>query len=185
MVSRVESIRVMHPLFQVGQGGSIPTSTLQLQFQTATREVFKPLNRLWHSQLPKCQDGHRAYYSAEHDGIYYAVAMWTNPSAPALPQLEWLELKRFAIADDAPKNTASRMLGWMARDIFKRFPGVKTLVSYRDCDSHDGTIYKAAGWVGEEIQIRSPKTTWHNRPRARRLNEVVPRRVQRWTKRIR
>lgn len=184
-MTRVESIRVMHPLFQEGQGGSIPTSTLQLRFYKTTRKVFKPLNRLWHSRLPECQDGHRVYYAAGWKGVYYAVAMWTNPSAPKLPQLEWIELKRFAIAPDAPKNTGSRMLGWMAREIRRKFPEVKTLVSYQDCDAHDGTIYKAAGWIGEDIQVRSPKTTWHNRPRSRSLNDVIPRRVRRWTKRIR
>jgi hypothetical protein len=184
LVSGVESIRVMHPLFQVGQGGSIPTSTLQLRFAVTRREVFKKLNRLWHSRLPECQDGHRVYYSASYEGIYYAVAMWTNPSAPKLPQLEWIELKRLAIADDAPHNTASRFLGWMARDISKRFPIVTTLVSYRDCDVHSGTIYKAAGWTGGPEQVRSPNTTWKNRPRARSLNKVVPRRVQRWTKQV-
>lgn len=184
-LSCVESIRVMHPLFQAEQGGSIPTSALQLQFGKSRRDVFKALNRQWHSRLPECQDGHRIYYHAEYDGIYYAVAMWTNPSAPRLPQREWIELKRFAIAPNAPKNLASRMLGWMSRDIAKRFPEVTTLVSYQDCDVHDGTIYKAAGWTGGEEQTRSPSTTWHNRPRSRSLNAVIPRRVRRWTKTIR
>lgn len=185
MTHRAESIRVMHPLFQAGQGGSIPTSALQLCFHTTTRRVFRSLNRLWHSRLPNSPDGHRICYAAHFDGIYYAVAMWTNPSAPSLPQRTWIELKRFAIATDSPTNTGSRMLGWVARDIFKRFPEVTTLVSYQDCDAHDGTIYKAAGWTPGEIQVRSPKTTWHNRPRARLLNKVVPRRVRRWTKTIR
>jgi hypothetical protein len=89
-----------------------------------------------------------------------------------------------AIAPDAPKNTASRMLGWMARNIAKRFPEVTTLVSYRDCDAHLGTIYAASGWVPEGEQKRSPKTTWHNRGREHQIQDL-PTTVQRWTKPIR
>jgi hypothetical protein len=87
------------------------------------------------------------FYAAEYDGRYFAVAMWSNPVARLLPQLTWLELRRFAIAEDAPKNTASRMLGWMARDIPKRLAGIERLISYQDTEAHTGTIYKAAGWT--------------------------------------
>ena len=180
-----ESIVAMQSLFQGDEGGSTPTSALQLRFVEIGRQRFKRLNREWHSRLPESPDGHRVCYAALFDGRVWAVAMWTNPSAPALPQREWIELKRFAIAPGRPDNTASRMLGWMARDIYRRFPEVTTLVSYRDCEAHDGTIYKAAGWIADEEQRRSPSTTWKNRPRERLLNEVVPRVVQRWTKRIR
>jgi hypothetical protein len=91
-----ESIRVMHPLFQGEQGGSIPTSALQLHF---------------------CDIDLR------------------------------LELRRFAIAPDAPRNTGSRMLSWMTREIKKRRPEIGGVLSYQDCDVHQGTIYKAAGWI--------------------------------------
>jgi hypothetical protein len=59
----------------------------------------------------------------------------------------WIELKRMAISDDAPKNTATRMLGWMVKDIRKKFPQCPRLISYQDPQVHSGTIYKAAGWV--------------------------------------
>jgi hypothetical protein len=85
-------------------------------------------------------------YTAECDGVFYATAAWSNPVARLLPQREWLELRRLAIADDAPRNTASRFIGWMVRDIQKRFPEVVQLISYQDCDAHNGTIYKASGW---------------------------------------
>jgi hypothetical protein len=105
---------------------------------------------LWHSRLPifitGCCLNSIISYGAEGNGLYYAIAIWTNPAAPALPQQAWLELRRMAVSGDAPKNTASRMLGFMARDIKRRFPKVKRLVSYQDCEVHLGTIYKAAGW---------------------------------------
>jgi hypothetical protein len=144
---RADSARVTHPLFQAEEGGSTPTSALQLLFGVCSRETFRELNALWHSRLPLIGNSHgRVYYKAECDGVVYAVAMWSNPVARLLPQREWIELRRLAIAPDAPKNTASRMLGWMARDIKQRFPEVVRLVSYQDCEVHNGTIYKAAGW---------------------------------------
>ena len=144
---RAESIRVMHPLFHADQGGSTPTSALCLQFSTCSRETFRRLNMAWHSRLPKIGASQfRVCYAAEHDGLYYAVAAWSNPVARLLPQREWLELRRLAISDDAPKNTASRFIGWMVRDIRKRFLDVTRLISYQDCDAHTGTIYKASGW---------------------------------------
>jgi hypothetical protein len=86
-------------------------------------------------------------FSARHRETVYAVAIWSNPVARLLPQTTWLELRRFAIAPDAPRNTASRMLGFMARNLQKTHPHITTLISYQDGDVHRGTIYKAAGWI--------------------------------------
>lgn len=142
-----ESVRVARPLFQVEGSGSTPTSALSLFFGNTDRETFKRINLHLHSRLPKIGASQgRAFYSAEHDGVIYAVAMWSNPVARLLPQLEWLELRRLAISDDSPKNTASRFIAWMVRDIRKRFPDVVRLISYQDCEVHQGTIYKASGW---------------------------------------
>jgi hypothetical protein len=155
-----ESIRAMHPLFQAGEGGSIPTSALDLFFCAIDRERFVTLNMQWHSRLPKIAASQgRVFYAAEFEGRIFAVAMWSNPVARLLPQQSWMELRRFAIAPDAPKNTASRMIGWMVRDITKRFAEVIRLISYQDCDAHRGTIYKASGWKQAENYI-SRKRGW-------------------------
>ncbi len=176
--------RLAHPLFHAGDGGSTPTSALSLWFYAITLEDARRLTRLWHSRFPELGGGGaRVCYAAEAGGTLYAVAVWTNPTSPKLPQLEWLMLKRFAIADDAPRYTASRMMGWMGRDIQRRFPEVTTLVSYHDPDTHDGTIYAATGWERGEATRRAG-IRWHNRDRVHTANEP-PRRVVRWTKRIR
>lgn len=152
MKLRAGDVRVAYPLFQAEGGGSIPTSALQLRFEVIDRTTMEALNRKWHSRLPRlvtacpCQ----AYYGAEFDGLWYAVAAWSQPVARMLPQ-DWFELRRLAIADDAPKNTATRMIGWMVRDIRRRFPEVVRLVSYQDTAVHTGTIYKAAGWTATNI----------------------------------
>jgi hypothetical protein len=148
-----ESIRVMHPLFQEGQGGSIPTSPLDLHFYACDVDTAITLNRLWHSRLPRVVRSNItrnplvACYAAEWGGVWFASAIWTNPTARFLPYHDWLELRRFAIAADAPKNTASRMIAWMVREIRRRFPKVVNLISYQDCDVHTGCIYRAAGWT--------------------------------------
>ena len=184
---RVDSVRVARPLFQAERGGSTPTSTLQLLFSTCSEEIFRSCNRAWHSQLPLVGNNHfRVCYSAEHDGIVYAVAAWSNPVARLLPQQTWLELRRFAIAPDRPKNTASRMIGWMVRDIRKRFPDVERLISYQDLDAHVGTIYRAAGWqqATDYVSRRrgwKPTTRWASRHRAGRTNQKVAPRM-RWEK---
>jgi len=180
-----ESIRAMHPLFQVGQGGSIPTSPLHLRFFEVDKEWASRLNREWHSRFPELGGGAaRVCYGAQHEGRMYAVAVWTNPSSPKLPQFSWLMLKRYAIADDAPRYTASRMLGWMTRDVRPRFTEVTTLVSYYDPDVHDGSIYAACGWSNPVITRRTKSTRWKNRTR-RHTGNADAQRVARVTKVIR
>jgi hypothetical protein len=132
--------------------------------------------------LPKIGNSHfRVCYGAEYAGTWFAVAAWSNPVARLLPQLQWLELRRFAIAPDAPKNCASRMLGWMRRDIRARFPDVVRLISYQDLEAHTGTIYKAAGWTRAEGY--KPRARgwigWGNQPRKGRTNQAVSPRM-RW-----
>ena len=150
-MTRAEGVRAAHPLFQAEGGGSTPTSALQLRLCKIGFDVAKDLNRLWHSRLPRMGTGailNQPFlcYGAEFDGIWYAAAIWSNPVARNLPQQTWLELRRLAIAPDAPKNTASRMLGVMTRLVRRERPDVVRLVSYQDMAVHRGTIYAAAGW---------------------------------------
>lgn len=85
-------------------------------------------------------------YAAECDDLWFAVAIWTGPVNRDLNDGKRYELRRFAIAPCAPRYTASRMLAVMARDITRRRPNIDELISYQLLDTHQGTIYKAAGW---------------------------------------
>lgn len=180
MTSALEALRVMHPLFHAGEGGAHPTSALQLWIEEIDTERALMLNRRWHSRLPRMGRGAVKIpflsYAATCAGIIYAVAIWSNPVARLLPQKEWLELRRFAIAPDAPRNTASRMLRIMELLIRRKLPSVVKLISYQDTEVHDGAIYRAAGWVPEnksngdewdrpnrsrpKAQSNSPKIRW-------------------------
>lgn len=174
---RAGDVKVAYPLFQAEGGGSIPTSALQLRFEVIDRTTMEQLNRKWHSRLPEFRTACKckAYYGAEFDGLWYAVAAWSHPVARLLPQ-DWMELRRLAIADDAPKNTATRMIAWMVRDIKKRFPDVPRLVSYQDTAVHTGTIYKAAGWKATAIN----KDGEWNRPNRFRKDAQSASAKQRW-----
>ena len=161
-----ESIRVMHPLFQVGQGGSIPTSPLQLRLEQIDLRLAMQLNRLWHSVLPATHyaglkaGNHTVAYAAVCGRLIYAVAIWTDPVNRTLANGTTIELRRLAIAPDAPRYTASRLLGVMCRLIRNKWPELLIAVSYQACAVHSGTIYKAAGWLNAAY---SKFTPWKKR----------------------
>lgn len=151
----VDSVREAWPLFQEAGGGAIPTSTLQLHVYEISVERAASLNAYWHSVLPDTCRGNllrnkrTAFYGAEYSGRFYAVSIWTDPVAANRLTNGWkaLELRRMAIAPDAPRYTASRMLAIMTRLLRRKFPDVQRLLSYQSVEHHNGTIYKAAGWL--------------------------------------
>ncbi len=162
-----DSTRVVHPLFQTEDGGSIPTSPLQLHVGEISVSLAIALNELWHSRLPKVEPASvqgAMCFGAEHGNLWYAAAIWTTPVARMLNGRGWLELRRFAIAPDAPKNTASRLLRVMTAKIRKKYPGIVRLISYQDSEVHAGTIYHAAGWTAAN---RSSGGEW-SRPSRKR-----------------
>jgi hypothetical protein len=132
------------------------------------------LNAAWHSRLPEVIRGNidRNKYSicfgAEFSNKFYAIAIWSSPVARKLATSgdDWLELRRMAIANDAPKNTASRMISVMVRMIKKAFPEIKRVISYQDTDVHHGTIYKASGWNQEAKNTNADWNKSRNRASA-------------------
>jgi hypothetical protein len=167
---------VARQLFQVERDGSIPISALR--FEECSRSFFQTQNRLWHSRLPiiGAINTLKECFRASCGGECYAVAAWSNPVARALPQQAWLELRRFAISDDAPANTGSKMLAWMAREVRRRRPEVERLISYQDCEVHSGTIYLAAGW--SPVETVTPGR-WINRPEGNRTAGLIRKKI-RW-----
>lgn len=166
-----DDARVAYPLFQAENGGSIPTSPLQFKIYEISFQRAKRLNKQWHSRLPQFRGIAKVSYGAEYNGIFYAVAIWGNPTARVLPQHTWLELRRMAIASDAPKNTASRMIKIMILLIKKKFPKVTTLISYQDEEVHKGIIYKATGWFQAHRRKGGTNGQWNNPSRYHPLSE--------------
>ena len=154
-----DSIMVVRPLFQVEGDGSIPISPLQFKISQIDSKLAKPLNKLWHSRLP-IVDRTKICFGAEYKNRWYAVGIFCPPISRAFNNKNYLELKRLAISNNAPKNTASRMIKIMTILIKKQMPEIVKLISYQDTEVHTGTIYKASGWVNAGI---SGKPNWHNR----------------------
>ena len=164
---RADNVRDSMPLFnQGGSDGLKPISALQLKISECGMRRAQELNRLWHSVLPETFLGNlvgnarNVAYVAEQGTIAYGVAIWTTPIAANRLKDGWdmMELRRLAIADDAPKNTASRMLSVMRKMIKRKWPEITRLISYQAEAHHKGTIYKAAGW---QPVARSESSTWH------------------------
>lgn len=142
----VDDARVAYPIFS-GNGGSIPTSALQFNIEEIDKKRGVFLNRIWHSRLPIVRSWFSCkVFGAMFEGKIYAVAFWSSPSARRLNGRNIKELRRLAIAPDAPKNTASRMLRVMRILIKNLYPDTLKLISYQDTEAHTGCIYKAAGW---------------------------------------
>ena len=185
---RADDVIDSMPLFRSGRGGAIPTSALQLQISRCKVHRACDLNALWHSRFPKIdwsnvvRNKDYACYVAEYDDIAYAVAIWSSPiAANRLTEGKTaLELRRMAICDNAPPNTASRMIGIMRRIIAKEMPHLTLLVSYQDTDVHAGTIYKASGW---KAVAQNKGTSWTNENRQRNEEQSLADKV-RWEYRL-
>lgn len=183
--------RTMHPLFQEGQDGSIPIPPLSaktMRVEVISFDEAARLNRLWHSRLPRMTDRlvTVSYAACGPNGIAYAIAIWSHPVARLLPQDTWLELRRLAVAPDAPRNTASWMISVMSRLIRRSWPHLTTLVSYQDTEVHTGAIYRAAGWI-PTVKTDGQKgkhAQWSNKNRLRNAAQSTAVK-QRWEKVIR
>ena len=187
-LNRADDVTDSMPLFRSGRGGAIPTSALQLQIRKCKVVRACELNALWHSRFPKIdwsnvvRNQDYVCYVAEHDDIAYAVAIWSSPiAANRLAEGKTaLELRRMAICDNAPKNSASRMIGIMRRIIATEMPHITILISYQDTDVHSGTIYKASGWIAA---AQNKGTSWTNDTRQRSKEQSLADKV-RWEYRI-
>ena len=142
----------------------------EIDVKTACR-----LNKLWHSRLPKI-DWSNIVRNKKYVcfGFFYkhecfAVAIWSSPIAKNLDADITLELRRYAIKESAPKNTASWGIKQMVKTIKKIFPDITTLISYQDTSVHTGTIYKAANWYPAAIKKYTP---WSHEKRKRNPDQA-------------
>jgi hypothetical protein len=145
-------------------------------------------NKQWHSRLPvtshsnMIRNTHKIFYGAEYKDHCFAVAMWTSPVAGNRMSKDdvWLELRRLAIAPDAPKFTASWMIAKMIKDIRRVLPDVTMLISYQDTEVHLGTIYAASNWEKSGI---TKGTDWTTKSRLRNKAQTTADKI-RWLYRI-
>ena len=150
-----DSLMIEQDLFQSQDGGLTPTSPLQLKLVEIKAKEASMLNKRWHRVLPEIhwscivRNTHRVCYAIIFNNEAIGVAIWSSPVAQnRFPDgKKMLELRRLALSDKCPKNTASRVISIMIKLIKNKFPEINRLISYQDCAEHTGTIYKASGWV--------------------------------------
>lgn len=176
-------------LFQVEERSNPPESPKQLQFKVIRAQTACQLNEQWHSRLPiidwsnVVRNTHYVCYGAEFGSEFYASAIWSSPVAQNRFKFgkQMLELRRLAISPEAPRNTATRMLGWMRKDILSRFPDIALLISYQDTEVHLGTIYKADNWIAA---AESEGLAWNTEKRQRNKEQSLAPKV-RWEYKLR
>ena len=142
------------------------------------------LNELWHSRLPKIhwsnvvRNTHYVCYVFHYEQAIIGVGIWSSPVAQNRMKngKQILELRRLALTEFCPKNTASFVISQMIKQIKIKFPEIIKLVSYQDNEVHLGTIYKASNWkeagqtslfewnttqrTRNKLQSNSSKTRW-------------------------
>ena len=123
--------------------------------QQCRAEIACMLNQLWHSRLPiihwsnVVRNTHYVCYVLKYKQAVIGVAIWSSPVAQNRMKdgKTILELRRLALSDVCPYNTASWAISKMIKQIKVKFPDIKKLVSYQDTTVHSGTIYKASNWT--------------------------------------
>ena len=116
-------------------------------------------NHYLHS-VPDAPAKHRYLITFGLKGIVGA-AVWGKPIARNEDQEKTIELLRFWTSNKTPKNTESKALGKMMRDMKNK--GYERCIAYSSTgQKHDGTIYKATNW--KEISRTGKSKGWTNRP---------------------
>ena len=138
--------------FQTTDGGSIPTSPLQLFAREVNRATANVFYRRWH-YLGDTPFIAAIHYGAYYNGLCQGVISFGSPNAKKLKgyydeytQGGWWEIKRLAMRDACPKNSESRFIAVSLRLLRKTFT-VKGIVTLADsAQKHTGVIYKASGF---------------------------------------
>jgi len=162
--------------------GRMIESVKDITIEETRAQIACMLNELWHSRLPDIhwsnvvRNKKYVCYVFKYKQAIVGTAIWSSPVARRLDPLTTLELRRMALSDVCPKNTATYTLSQMIKSIRVKFNDLTKLISYQDTEVHSGTIYKAANWTetitnlgGEwsspsrprdKVQTSVPKVRW-------------------------
>lgn len=167
------------------------TSPKELEYEVIKAKLACELNDKWHSRLPYIHWSNvvrnTAYvcFGAKIRGTdeYIAVGIWSSPVAQNRFKYgkQMLELRRMAISDGCPKNTATHMLRFMRRWILSNKKDIAMLISYQDTEVHQGTIYKADNWTEASL---SQGLTWTTTKRTRNKEQSLAPKI-RWEYKLR
>lgn len=158
---------------QFSEGGSIPTSPLQLKackIYPATRNEIKTFIETWH--YSKSINGIYADYcfklvSQNNEiigaAIFGKMAMRNQWKRFGEHENDVIELRRLCCIDDTPQNIESYFIGYTLRWL-KKYTEIKTVVSYADAEyNHKGIIYKASNWKLVDFRKGAPVIMWNGK----------------------
>lgn len=172
-----DSLREEQLTLQLEGGGAIPTSPHQFIIKEVPIKAALIYNEKWHSRLPKLTNWFSCNlaYAATFNSEVFAVAIFGRPVARAFNDKPVLELRRMAICDKCPKNTASRVLKVCLLLISRKYPNIEKVISYQDTEVHKGTIYKASNWkIGRVTKAKEVRWGALNKEgKGRKRNRVI------------
>ena len=153
-------------------------SPKEIVIEDCRAQIACMLNELWHSRLPNIhwsnvvRNTHYVCYSFSYKQAVIGVGIWSSPVAQNRFKdgKQMLELRRLALNDECPKNTASWSIGKMIKRIKLKFPEIRRLISYQDTEVHQGTIYKASNWV---IGGKTGFISWSTKKRERNEDQAT------------
>jgi hypothetical protein len=169
-------------LFEQAKSG--PLSPKEFEFKVIRAIDACALNAKWHSRLPAIhwsnvvRNTHYVCFAALFEGQIYAITIWSSPVAQNrfAQGKQVLELRRMAISEHCPRNTATRMLAHNRSWIKNNFQDIALLVSYQDTEVHHGTIYKADNW---QLANYTKGIKWDTEKRQRNLEQSLADKI-RW-----
>lgn len=134
-------------------GGSSPTTPLHIDAHVEEcdlREIKDVIERVHYSHSVFGVTVDHCYGVFNHNRTCLGGAIFGKPAAYNVSRKydngePLVELRRFVLVDELPKNSESRLLAHMLRDLRKK--GVRRVLSYADPSfGHEGVIYKATGF---------------------------------------
>ncbi len=153
-----DSLKVEHPINQLEEGGSIPTSPLQLTIVECKFCDIRHIFEEFHYKKAHMGGGISWCLGALYRNKFLAGIVIGKPrhDKKYSKSLKCVELRRMACIDALPKNTESWLLAkviwWL-----KKNTDIQRVISYSDKSvGHVGTIYKAANFklIGETAKSK-------------------------------
>lgn len=171
-----DSLKAEQLTFPWGDGGSIPTSPLQLFIKPVTKQIVQDIYRKWHYL------GSQGFISSYNFAAYFnnqclGGISFGPPSAWETVYSIWghknqqgiFEIKRLVMCDTCPKNSESRFIR-IAIKLLRAQTTVRAIITYADSrQGHTGIIYRASNftyrgltkpkkdfWINGKIQQRGP-----------------------------
>ena len=155
-----------------GKNNNLNIEIKDIVIEETRAQIACMLNELWHSRLPEIhwsnvvRNKKYVCYVFKYKQAIIGVGIWSSPVAANRFKNgdKILELRRLALSDVCPKNTATFTISQMIKRIKVKFPDLFKLVSYQDKQVHLGTIYKASNWTPASDV---PLLDWNTKSRKR------------------